>query len=136
MPEPNRSIPKQCAGTHKDGRPCTARVIGAGDYCFAHDPRRVEERRAARERGGRHRARARRVEKLVPATLRPMIGTLLGALDEVRAGDLDPKAASAMAALAGAITRAYGVGVLEERLAALEAAQEATQEAQGTRRQA
>lgn len=56
----------------------------------------------------------------MPATLRPIIGALLDALDEVHDGTLDPKRASAMAALAGAITRAYGVGVLEERVAALE----------------
>jgi hypothetical protein len=49
-----------------------------------------------------------------------MIGDLLAALDEVHAGTLDPKQASAMASLAGAITRAYGVGVLEERVQALE----------------
>ncbi len=54
------------------------------------------------------------------ATLRPMIGSLLDALDEVHRGDLDPRPASAMAALAGAITKAYGVGVLEERVQALE----------------
>jgi hypothetical protein len=49
-----------------------------------------------------------------------MIGSLLAALDEVHAGTLDPRQASAMAALAGAIVRAYGVGVLEDRVAALE----------------
>jgi len=52
-----------------------------------------------------------------------MLGSLLDALDEVHAGELDPRQASAMASLAGAITKAYGVGVLEERLTALETAQ-------------
>jgi len=49
-----------------------------------------------------------------------MIGRLLEALDEVHAGTLDPKQASAMASLAGTIVRAYSVGVLEDRVAALE----------------
>ncbi len=49
-----------------------------------------------------------------------MIGSLLAALDEVHSGTLDPRQASAMASVAGAITRAYGVGVLEERVQALE----------------
>ena len=53
-----------------------------------------------------------------------MIGDLLTALEEVHAGPLDPKRASAMAALAGAITKAYGVGVLEERIQALESTHE------------
>jgi len=40
--EASRSNPKQCAGTRKDGAPCTARVMGPGDYCFAiiHLPER------------------------------------------------------------------------------------------------
>jgi hypothetical protein len=52
-----------------------------------------------------------------------MLGSLFDALNEVHAGELDPRQASAMASLAGAITKAYGVGVLEERLTALEAQQ-------------
>ncbi len=120
MTEATRSNPKQCAGTRKDGSRCTARVMGAGSYCFAHDPEKAAQRQAARASGGRNRATRARLDRLVPATLRPMIGSLLEALDEVHVGDLDPKQASAMAALAGAITRAYAVGVLEDRVAALE----------------
>ena len=63
----------------------------------------------------------------MPATLKPVIGTLLGALEEVHDGTLDPKVANAMAALAGAVGRLYQAGVLEERLASLEAAHEARQ---------
>ena len=125
MGEAGRSNPKQCAGTRKDGTPCTARVMGRGEYCFAHDPAQAARRDQARRRGGRGRATRARLDRLVPATLRPMIGDLLDALGEVHAGDLDPKQATAMAALAGAIVRAYGVGVLEERVQALEATQEA-----------
>ncbi len=58
----------------------------------------------------------------MPATLKPVIATLLGALEEVHAGDLDPKVANAMAALAGAVGRLYQTAVLEERIASLEAA--------------
>ena len=128
MTEASRTIPKQCAGTRKDGAPCTARVMGEGEFCFAHAPEREAERRAARERGGKGKATARRLDKLVPATLKPVVGTLLDALEEVHQGSLDPKRASAMAALAGSIGRLYQTGVLEERLAALEAAHAATEE--------
>jgi hypothetical protein len=98
--------------------------MGAGAFCFAHDPTRAAERDRARRKGGIHSATRHRIDRLVPATLRPMIGSLLDALDEVHAGTLDPKQASAMAALAGAVTRAYGVGVLEERVAVLETSRE------------
>ncbi len=120
MSEEHRREPKRCAGQRKDGTPCIANVMGAGTLCFAHDPMRARERDAARKKGGTNSATRHRVDRLVPATLRPMIGSLLTALDEVYAGKLDPKQAGAMAALAGAITRAYGVGVLEDRVAALE----------------
>ena len=112
-----------CRATRRDGQRCRSTIVLPSGFCPMHDPARQGEVRAARGRGGRNKARTARLDKLVPATLRPMIGTLLDALDEVHAGDLDPKAAAAMAALAGAITRAYTTGVLEERLQALEAAQ-------------
>ena len=125
MAEAARSAPKRCVGARKDGTPCTATVMGAGTLCYAHDPTRSAERDEARRKGGANSATRARVDRLVPATLRPMLGSLLDALDEVHAGELDPRQASAMASLAGAITKAYGVGVLEERLTALEEAQAA-----------
>ncbi len=124
MTEATRSNPKQCRGVRKDGQGCTAQVMGPGDYCYAHDASRTAERDQARRKGGTGRATRARLDRLVPATLRPMIAGLLDALDEVHRGDLDPKRASAMAALSGAITKAYGVGVLEERVQALEAQRE------------
>ncbi len=123
MDEANRSEPKRCAGVRKDGTACGAMVMGAGTLCYAHDPTRSAERDAARRKGGANSATRARVDRLVPATLRPMLGSLFDALNEVHAGELDPRQASAMASLAGAITKAYGVGVLEERLTALEAQQ-------------
>ncbi len=120
MTEAHRSAPKRCTGTRRDGTPCAAAVMGAGTRCYAHDPARATERDQARRKGGTNSATRARLDRLLPATLRPMIGSLLDALDEVHAGTLDPKQASAMASLAGAITRAYGVGILEERVQALE----------------
>ena len=114
-----------CKATRANGERCKSPAVRSSGYCWAHDPGGVEARQEARREGGRAKSRARRLDKLVPATLKPVIGTLLDALDEVHAGDLDAKRASAMAALAGAVGRLYQVGVLEERLAALEAAREA-----------
>ncbi len=111
-----------CRATRRDGQGCRSTIVLPSGFCSMHDPARQGEVRAARARGGRGKATARRLDKLVPATLKPVIGTLLAALDEVHAGDLDPKVANAMAALAGAVGRLYQTGVLEERIAALEAA--------------
>jgi hypothetical protein len=79
----------------------------------------------ARAAGGRATARATRAEKLMPAKLRPVLDTLLAALGKVEDGSLTPQQASSMAAVAGAVVRVFQVGTLEERLAALEAAQAA-----------
>ena len=49
-----------------------------------------------------------------------MVALLEDALGEVHRGELDPRAASAMASLAGALVRAMTAGELEERLRALE----------------
>lgn len=132
MTEAARSAPKRCTGQRKDGTPCGATVMGTGSLCYAHDPARATERDEARRKGGANSATRARLDRLVPATLRPMIGSLLEALDEVHAGTLDPRQASAMASLAGAITKAYGVGVLEERLTALETAQGVVNQPRGS----
>jgi hypothetical protein len=113
----------RCRGTRQDGTPCQAppHAIGASGYCWAHDPTRGEERHAARVKGGQNKATAARVDRLVPATLRPVVTKLLDALDGVETGTLSPRQGAAMAAIASAIVRVYDVGVLSERVAELEA---------------
>jgi len=88
--------------------------------CFAHDATLQAQRAEARVRGGRGKSRIARVEKLVPATLRPVLNTLLEALEETRQGAMDPKVAGALAALAGAVCKVYSAASVEEQIAALE----------------
>ena len=89
---------------------------GASGYCIGHDPGALE----ARRKGGHGKSRAERAAKLLPARLQPVVSLLEDALAEVHRGELDPRAASAMASLAGALVRTITVGELEERLRALE----------------
>jgi hypothetical protein len=117
-------MPAACTATRKDGQPCQTPVVADSCWCFAHNPDLAAKRTAARRQGGRNKSRVNRVQRLVPASLKPTIGALFEALDEVHAGTLDPRSAGAMAALAGAIARLYSVGVLEERIAALESAED------------
>src|SRR5215218_1230571 len=114
-----------CAAMRKDGQRCTARALPGGRYCFAHDPARQEALRVSRAEGGKGKAAAARAEKLVPAILRPVLDTLLDAVGEVKAGTITTQQAGALSSLAGAIVKVYQVGALEERIGALEAAQEA-----------
>ncbi|MGI8411671.1 MAG: hypothetical protein ACR2QA_04095 [Solirubrobacteraceae bacterium] len=61
----------------------------------------------------------------MPALLKPVVGCLLRALVDTRDGNLTPAQASSMAAVASAVVKVYSVGMLEERLLTLEAAQQA-----------
>ena len=112
----------RCTATRRDGQPCAAPALPGERFCFVHHPGRAEEQRAGREKGGRGKATAARAGKMVPAVLRPVLDTLLAALDETKAGTLDPRRATALGGLARAIVAVYQVGALEERVAALEAA--------------
>ena len=110
-----------CQATRKDGQPCTVRAVAGSVWCFAHDPTRAAQRDEARRRGGRGKGRTARAEKLVPSTLRPVLALLLDAFGETHRGELDPKVAGALAALAGAVVRVYQAGQVEDRLSELEA---------------
>jgi len=101
----NPSVTQRCTSTRRDGAPCTAQA-GASGYCIGHDSGAQE----ARRKGGRATSRAERAGKLPPARLQPMVSLLEDALGEVHRGELDPRAASAMASLAGALVR-MGIGM-------------------------
>ena len=120
---------RRCRGTRRDGSPCQApaTAVSAAGWCWAHDPANADARREAQAKGGRHKATTARLDRLVPATLRPVLATLLDALDEVRGEDgqppsLSPQQAQAMAALARAAVAVYQVAEIEPRLAKLEEA--------------
>ena len=110
-----------CKATKRSGEPCGSAVVLASGYCFLHDPDRQAEVRAISAKGGRGKARIARVERLVPATLRPVLVLLLDVLEEARRGEMDPKAAHAVAAVAGAIVKVYGSATVEQQIADLEA---------------
>ena len=74
---------------------------GTLGYCIGHAPGAQD----ARRKGGHAASRAERAGKLPPARLQPMVSLLEDALGEVHRGELDPRAASAMVSLAGALVR-------------------------------
>ncbi len=106
---------ERCPAVRRDGSPCTANA-GASGYRVGHNPTAQE----ARRKGGRGTSRAARAQKLLPARLRPAAERLERALNEVHDGELDPRAATAMPSLAGALVRVITAGELEERLRRLE----------------
>ena len=106
---------QRCVATRKDGQPCTASA-GPDGRCVGH--RRGAQ--DARRKGGRNSARAARLDRLVPPRLLSVYDALEEALGEVHDGALDPRVATAMASLAGAMVRVLTAGEVEERLRRLE----------------
>jgi len=84
---------RRCAGTKRDGSPCTATVEPPQTYCWWHDPRNSEQRRKAASRGGKSKAN-REV-----ATLKAEVKDLIAKLE---AGAVDPTRGNTM-------FRGYGV---------------------------
>ncbi len=122
MSEAPRSNAKQpCLGIRADGSPCQTRVLVDGAYCFAHAPGRDAERAEARQRGGKGRSSAARLRGLMPPRLVGVYDVLEQALNDVIDGGLDPRQATAAAALARAMVATLQAGELEERLRKLEA---------------
>ncbi len=110
-----------CRGLRKDGTPCRARALPGKTHCFAHDDDLRDKRQEAYLKGGRNKATAVRVERMVPRDLKPILTLLIDGMRDVRDGILEPQRYTAMASGAGAISRLYGVVELEQTVAALEA---------------
>jgi hypothetical protein len=108
-----------CRATRRDGQPCQAPALADG-LCFAHTPSQAAARAAGQAKGGRHRASVVRLRGLVPPRLIVVYEQLETALGEVHDGELEPRAAVAMAALARAMVAVLTAGETEERLRALE----------------
>jgi hypothetical protein len=121
MTDHTRPSPKHpCRGTRRDGQPCTTPVLGAGGYCFAHDPARAAQRAAACRKGGYNRRTVRRLRALAPPRLADVYDQLETALGEVHDGTLRPGQAIAMAALARAMAAVLHAGELEQQVRELE----------------
>ena len=98
-----------CPAPTKTGKPCHGRPAESG-YCFAHDPATKDKREAARVKGGENSSHAARLEKLLPSRLRPTFDRLEAAMKEVHEGRLDPRQATAMASVAGAMVKIIKAG--------------------------
>ncbi len=107
---------RQCAGTKRDGSPCTATVEPPQTYCWWHDPTNSEERRRAASRGGR--SRPSRELRTIKEEIKEAIG-------KVERDELDRNTARAMftgySVLLDYIKLERGVYVEEELAARLEA---------------
>lgn len=110
-----------CQGIRANGQPCRSTAVDAEGYCFAHSPRNSPaERKAARARGGANRSTAARAAKALPADLAGVSALILRSLAAVETEMMEPKTATAIAALASCYVRIHEAGEQEARIVTLE----------------
>jgi hypothetical protein len=115
-----------CQKTKEDGSQCKASTLTSSMFCYFHDPAKAQERQEAQRAGGI--ARSRQAAVLPGETPDQQVRKtsdvveLLGeTLNQVRRGQIDPKVANSVAYIAGILLKALHGGLLEERIASLEA---------------
>ena len=123
-----------CAAIRKDGSPCKAVAQSGRRYCFFHDPEKAQERHESKVKGGKSgkvatlpsvrpwRGQAGEVTVLAAVTPAELENLLCETIDDVRTGAIDPKVANAVGYLVGSIVKVKEVMLIEDRLAAIEAA--------------
>ena len=95
-----------CKGIKLDGNPCRGNGLPQfGGYCIAHAP--AEELHEWRSRGGRNASNAARADKRLPERLQGVIKTLTQGISDVRAGNLDPAAYTAICRGAKVLAEVY-----------------------------
>lgn len=116
---------KRCKANRADGNPCQADAAEGQDLCTFHEPSAAERCAEGRREGGRQRSlRKATLPEDTPGiqirSAREVCSLLSDTINHVRTGRLDPRVANAVGYLASVMIRAFEVGELEERLAALE----------------
>lgn len=122
MTDRDRSRPSRCSERTTAGNPCRARPRPGRSVCFAHDPDLADQRAEARRRGGANSATVARQWRGMPEPVRDLLVGLIETFDEVRAGDVEPARASAVASVARAALSAWDAAVVEDRLDEIEQA--------------
>jgi hypothetical protein len=117
-------INKTCSGTTTDQTKCQAAAIRRSEFCFFHDPLNAEKRRESQAQGGRQN-RLRTLGDSAPdlkiEDSEDVITLLVQTINQVRKGQMDPKAANAMGYLANIIIKALEQNNFETRIEQLEA---------------
>lgn len=115
---------RHCKAVNARGLPCGGYATAGSDFCFAHDPDRAKERKAARSKGGY----ARHGRQLLTAgdlpesfrTIADVTELLECTVKDALTLENSIARARAVGYLAGILFKALEVGDLEERIAELE----------------
>ncbi len=115
---------RPCQAKTADGSGCQAAALPSSDFCFFHDPDRVDERRQANAAGGRN-GKMKTLDgapDIKVESCRDVVRLISDTINQVRRGELDPRVANAIGYLANVLIKAAEQGDTEKRLEDLEAA--------------
>jgi len=112
----------KCLAIAKSGNQCRVPALTGKQHCLMHDPSSVEARREAGRKGGKARGNQARAAKLLPLAMAPeeLGGWLSLLFKQVMTGRIEPKIATAAAAVARVMMDVRAATELEQRLTELE----------------
>jgi len=115
------ALAEGCSAKTKRGRPCRAPVVHGTRFCALHaDPARAAELGRMGGLKNRHYVDTDEVTIAPPSTPEDVKNLLAQAMVDVRARKLDPRTASTLTYMCGALLKAFESTDLEKRLARLE----------------
>jgi len=110
-----------CKFINEGGEPCEAFAIEGSEYCWFHDPEKLQERIEACKKGGRAGTRKVLPESNVKInSLRDIVRLLESTINDVRVGSLDVRIANSVAYLSGVLRQVMEQEFLEKRVDSLE----------------
>jgi len=117
-------INKTCSATKPDQSKCQAAAIPGSGLCYFHDPSYADKRQEAQAQGGRQNRLKTLGDSAPDVKIEDsgdVITLLVQTINQVRKGQMDPKAANAMGYLANIIIKALEQNNFETRIEQLEA---------------
>ena len=114
----------RCAGTNRDGTPCSASPRPSSTWCVWHDPATKGKRSEWSKRGGQARSNKARAAKALPTELMSndeIAAWLTIQFRKLITGQIEPGIATASATVAKAIAEIQRGAQIEERIAQIEA---------------
>lgn len=121
-----------CKFVNETGEPCEAFAIKGSEYCWFHDPVKLQERIEACKKGGKAGMR-----KVLPDSnvkinsLKDIVRLLESTINDVRTGQIDVRIANSVAYLSQVLRQVMEQEFLEKRLDSLEKEVERTNRVKG-----
>jgi hypothetical protein len=106
---------------NETGERCQAFALKGSDYCWFHDPIKVQQRIEACQKGGKVGMRKVLPESNVKIrSLTDIVKLLESTINDVRTGQLDVRIANSVAYLAGVLRQVMEQEFLEKRVESIE----------------